>query len=328
MRAMVLERQDLIERGPIMPRDLDRPEPRGRKVRVKVKTCGVCRTDLHIAEGEMGAGKLPLVMGHQVVGIVDAMGGSSRRFSPGQRVGAFWLAGSCNSCVFCESGRENLCEKAEFTGYDVDGGYEEYMIADEDFLVSIPDSFSDEHAAPLLCGGVIGYRALRLSGAEKRLGLFGFGSSAHIVLQLARSMGMEVFVFTRSEEHRKLAKRLGAAWVGGTGDDAGAKMDGAVIFSPAGDTVRDALRFMDRGATVAINAVRMSPLPSLDYDALYHERRIMSVANVTRRDATEFMKVAEGIETSVELFRMEELNRALKLLKDSRINGSAVVRID
>jgi propanol-preferring alcohol dehydrogenase len=328
MRAMVLERQDLIERGPIMPRDLDRPEPRGRKVRVKVKTCGVCRTDLHIAEGEMEAGKLPLVMGHQVVGIVDAMGGSSRRFSPGQRVGAFWLAGSCNSCVFCESGRENLCEKAEFTGYDVDGGYEEYMIADEDFLVSIPDSFSDEHAAPLLCGGVIGYRALRLSGAEKRLGLFGFGSSAHIVLQLARSMGMEVFVFTRSEEHRKLAKRLGAAWVGGTGDDAGAKMDGAVIFSPAGDTVRDALRFMDRGATVAINAVRMIPLPSLDYDALYHERRIMSVANVTRRDATEFMKVAEGIETSVELFRIEELNRALKLLKDSRINGSAVVRID
>jgi propanol-preferring alcohol dehydrogenase len=328
MRAMVLERQDLIERGPIMPRDLDRPEPRGRKVRVKVKTCGVCRTDLHIAEGEMEAGKLPLVMGHQVVGIVDAMGGSSRRFSPGQRVGAFWLAGSCNSCVFCESGRENLCEKAEFTGYDVDGGYEEYMIADEDFLVSIPDSFSDEHAAPLLCGGVIGYRALRLSGAEKRLGLFGFGSSAHIVLQLARSMGMEVCVFTRSEEHRKLAKRLGAAWVGGTGDDAGAKMDGAVIFSPAGDTVRDALRFMDRGATVAINAVRMIPLPSLDYDALYHERRIMSVANVTRRDATEFMKVAEGIETSVELFRMEELNRALKLLKDSRINGSAVVRID
>jgi len=327
MRAIVLEEQKSIELEPLRAMDIEKPEPGGREVRVKVKTCGVCRTDLHIAEGEMEARKMPLVMGHQVVGIVDARGEGSRRFSPGQRVGAFWLAGSCNSCVFCESGRENLCEKAEFTGYDVDGGYAEYMIADEDYLVSIPDSFSDEHAAPLLCGGVIGYRALRLSGAEKRLGLFGFGSSAHIVLQLARSMGMEVFVFTRSEEHRRLAKRLGAIWAGGTEDDAGAKMDGAVIFSPAGDTVREALRFIDRGATVAINAVHMSPLPSLDYDALYHERRIMSVANVTRRDAIEFLKVAEGIETSVELFRMEELNRALKRLKESRINGSAVVRI-
>jgi propanol-preferring alcohol dehydrogenase len=259
------------------------------------------------------------------VGYIDALGERAERFSCGDRVGAFWLANTCGECRFCKSGLENLCDRAEFTGYTVDGGYEEYMLADEDFLVPIPDSLSDEHAAPLLCAGIIGYRSLKLSGAKKRLGIFGFGSSAHIVIQLARDM--DVFVFTRSEEHRKLAKKLGATWVGGTDEDIKERMDGAIVFAPSGAVVNDALRFLDKGATLAINAVHMSPIPPIGYDLIYGERKITSVANVTREDAKEFFSLAEGIRTEVELFSLEGLNRALKLLKDSRINGSAVVRV-
>jgi len=325
MRAMVLEEQKSIEEEPLNIRDIERPEPHGKQVRIRVSSCGVCRTDLHIAEGDMPAKKLPLVPGHQPVGYIDALGERAERFSLGDRVGAFWLAGACGECRFCSAGLENLCDRAEFTGYTVDGGYEEFMIADEDFLVPIPESFSDEHAAPLLCAGIIGYRSLKLSGAKRRLGIFGFGSSAHIVMQLAKDM--EVFVFTRSEEHRKLAKRLGATWVGGTDEDIEEKMDGAIVFAPSGAVVKDALRFLDKGATVAINAVHMSPIPPMEYGLIYDERKMTSVANVTREDAEEFFSLAEGIMTEVELFSLEDLNRALKLLKDSRINGSAVVRV-
>jgi len=326
MKAMVLEEQKRIEEEPLMLEDLEKPEPQGKKVRIRVKTCGVCRTDLHIAEGDMPAKKLPLVLGHQVVGYVDALGDKAKRFSCGERVGAFWLAKSCGQCRFCKIGLENLCDRAEFTGYTVDGGYEEYMLADEDFLVPIPESFSDEHAAPLLCAGIIGYRSLKLSGAKKRLGIFGFGSSAHIVIQLAKDM--ETYVFTRSEEHRALAKRLGATWAGGTEDDIKERMDGAIVFAPSGKVVKDALRFLDKGATLAINAVHMSPIPPIDYDLIYDERKITSVANVTRKDAEEFFELAEGIKTEIELFSLEELNRALQRLKESRINGSAVVKIE
>jgi propanol-preferring alcohol dehydrogenase len=325
MRAMVLEEQGSIEEEPLKLRDIERPEPHGKQVRLLVSSCGVCRTDLHIAEGDMHARKMPVVLGHQPVGYIDAVGDRAERFSLGDRVGAFWLASACGECRFCSAGLENLCDKAEFTGYTVDGGYEEYMLADEDFLLPIPQSFSDEHAAPLLCAGIIGYRSLKLSGAKRRLGIFGFGSSAHIVMQLARDM--EVFVFTRNEEHRKLAKKLGATWVGGTDEDVKERMDGAIVFAPSGAVVKDALRFLDKGATLAINAVHMSPIPSMEYDLLYDERKMTSVANVTREDAKEFFSLAEGIRTEVELFSLEDLNRALKLLKDSRMNGSAVVRV-
>ncbi|MDY6985949.1 MAG: zinc-dependent alcohol dehydrogenase family protein [Candidatus Thermoplasmatota archaeon] len=315
-----------MEEEPLMLEDLEKPEPHGKKVRIRVKTCGVCRTDLHIAEGDLPAKKMPLVLGHQVVGHIDALGERAKRFSCGERVGGFWLAGACKACTFCRSGLENLCDSAEFTGYTVDGGYEEYMLADEDFLVPIPESFSDEHAAPLLCAGIIGYRSLKLSGAKKRLGIFGFGSSAHIVIQLAKDM--ETYVFTRSEEHRELARKLGATWVGGTEDNIKEKLDGAIVFAPSGKVVKDALRFLEKGATVAINAVHLSPIPPIEYDLIYGERKITSVANVTRKDAEEFFELAEGIKTEIELFSLDELNSALRLLKGSRINGSAVVKID
>lgn len=325
----MLRRPGAIDTEPLSLEDLPKPEPGRGEIRIEVSACGVCHTDLHTVEGELPLPKLPLVPGHEVVGYVDSHG--ARKFKRGDRVGAFWLHSSCGRCKFCERGQENLCDSARFTGLHEDGGYGEYMVAREDFLCPIPDAFNDLNAAPLLCAGIIGYRSLVLSGIKpgERLGLFGFGASAHIVIQLAAHMGCEVYVFSRSDEHRRLAEDLGAKWSGSATDEPPERIDAGITFAPAGWIVKEALRVMDKGATLAINAIHLSPIPELDYGLIYHEKVVRSVANETRRDAQEFLKLAGEIpiKTQVETFRLEEADEALKRLKEGKVNGAAVLRV-
>jgi propanol-preferring alcohol dehydrogenase len=332
MRAMVLESPRAAEQNPLALRDLPLPEPGPCQVRVRVAACGVCHTDLHVVEGELQLPKLPLVPGHQIVGVVDALGAGARAFREGDRVGIPWLNWTCGECRFCRKGLENLCERARFTGFHTDGGYAEATVIDESFAYALPKSFPDLQAAPLLCAGIIGYRSLRLSGVKRgdRLGLYGFGASAHIVVQLARHLGCEVYVFTRSEEHRQLAREFGAAWAGSAEDEAPEKVDGAIIFAPAGRLVPMALRATRKGGTVAMAGITMSPIPEMDYDSLlYHERVLRSVANSTREDARELLRLAAEIpvRTEVQSFKLEEANLALQSMKHSRIRGAAVLEI-
>ncbi len=332
MRAMVLEKPKSADENPLALREWPLPSPGEGELRVRVKTCGVCHTDLHTVEGELALPKLPVIPGHQIVGIVEALGAGARRFREGDRVGIPWLHSTCGECRFCRRGLENLCESARFTGYHTDGGYAEATVAHESFAYPLPPEFSDLQAAPLLCAGIIGYRSLRLSGVEPggTLGLYGFGASAHIVIQIARHQGCEVFVFTRSEEHRKLARRLGAAWVGGAEDTPPEKLDGAILFAPAGRLVLDALRATRKGGTVALAGITMTRIPEIDYDSLlYHERVLRSVSNSTREDARELLRVAAEIpvRTEVEAFKLENANLALQSLKASRIQGAGVLTI-
>jgi propanol-preferring alcohol dehydrogenase len=332
MRAMVLESPRAAEQNPLALRDLPLPEPGPCQVRVRVAACGVCHTDLHVVEGELQLPKLPLVPGHQIAGVVDVLGAGARAFREGDRVGIPWLNWTCGECRFCRKGLENLCERARFTGFHTDGGYAEATVIDESFAYALPKSFPDLQAAPLLCAGIIGYRSLRLSGVKRgdRLGLYGFGASAHIVVQLARHLGCEVYVFTRSEEHRQLARELGAAWAGSAEDEAPEKVDGAIIFAPAGRLVPMALRATRKGGTVAMAGITMSPIPEMDYDSLlYHERVLRSVANSTREDARELLRLAAEIpvRTEVQSFKLEEANLALQSMKHSRIRGAAVLEI-
>jgi len=311
-------------------RDLPLPEPGAEEIRLRVRACGVCHTDLHTVEGDLPLPKLPLVPGHQVVGIVDAVGEGVRRFTIGQRVGVPWLYRTCGTCEFCQRGMENLCRQARFTGLHADGGYAEAMVVHQDFAYPIPEIFSDESAAPLLCAGIIGYRALRLSGVRpgERLGMWGFGASAHITLQIARHWGCEVYVFTRGETHRQLAKELGAAWAGSAKDEPPAPVHGGIIFAPAGELVPEALRVLERGGTLALAGVTMTPIPELDYDRLlYWERVVRSVANFTRQDAAEFLQLAAEVpvRTTVQTFPLEVANEALLALKEGRINGAGVL---
>jgi len=311
-------------------RDLPLPEPGAEEIRLRVRACGVCHTDLHTVEGDLLLPKLPVVPGHQVVGIVDAVGEGVRRFTIGQRVGVPWLYRTCGTCEFCQRGMENLCRQARFTGLHADGGYAEAMVVHQDFAYPIPEIFSDERAAPLLCAGIIGYRALRLSGVRpgERLGMWGFGASAHITLQIARHWGCEVYVFTRGERHRQLAKELGAAWVGSAKDNPPAPVHGGIIFAPAGELVPEALRVLERGGTLALAGVTMTPIPELDYDRLlYWERAVRSVANFTRQDAAEFLQLAAEVpvRTTVQTFPLEAANEALLALKEGRINGAGVL---
>jgi propanol-preferring alcohol dehydrogenase len=311
-------------------RDLPLPEPGAEEIRLRVRACGVCHTDLHTVEGDLPLPKLPLVPGHQVVGIVDAVGEGVRRFTIGQRVGVPWLYRTCGTCEFCQRGMENLCRQARFTGLHADGGYAEAMVVHQDFAYPIPEIFSDESAAPLLCAGIIGYRALRLSGVRpgERLGMWGFGASAHITLQIARHWGCEVYVFTRGEKHRQLAKELGAAWAGSAKDEPPAPVHGGIIFAPAGELVPEALRVLERGGTLALAGVTMTPIPELDYDRLlYWERVVRSVANFTRQDAAEFLQLAAEVpvRTTVQTFPLEAANEALLALKEGRINGAGVL---
>ncbi|MGH2569583.1 MAG: zinc-dependent alcohol dehydrogenase family protein [bacterium] len=329
MGAMILEHPRASAERPLTPRDLPEPVPGPGEIVVAVAACAVCRTDLQLCEGDLAAHKLPVVPGHQIVGRVAALGAGVRDRKIGQRVGIAWVAGTCGTCRFCTSERENLCETATFTGWDRDGGFATRIVARADFTFPLPDGFDHLAAAPLLCGGVIGWRALRICGIEPggRLGLYGFGASATCVIQVARHWSCEVFVATRSSKERVRARKLGAAWTGSYGDAPPVPLDAAITFAPAGSVVVDALRAVDRGGTVAINAIHLDRVPEFPYELLWRERSLRSVANVTRRDVTEFLDLAAKIpiRTEYELFPLERANEALRRLSDGEISGAAVL---
>jgi propanol-preferring alcohol dehydrogenase len=331
MRAMVLEKPAPAEQSPLSAKEITLPLPHSGQVRVQIRCCGLCHTDLHTVEGDLPLPRLPLIPGHQIVGIVDAVGDGVHFLHEGNRVGIPWLYSTDGTCDYCRRGGENLCDQARFTGYHVDGGYAEYTVVHEDFAYPLPPKFSDENAAPLLCAGIIGYRSYRLSGIRtgKRLGLYGFGASAHLVLQLARHQGHEVYVFTRTPVHRELAKSLGAAWVGAAEDSSPQQLDAAIIFAPAGSLVPHALRVLRKAGTLVLAGITMSPIPQLDYSSIYHERIIRTVANSTRQDAREFLELAAAVplQTEIQIFDLEDANRALLSLKRSEIKGAGVLRI-
>ena len=331
MKAMILREPKSVKENPLAWADLPRPEPAAGQVRLRVRACGVCHTDLHLVEGEIPLPRLPVVPGHQIIGEVDALGEGASRYSLGDRVGVPWLYSTCGACDYCQRGLENLCDNARFTGQHADGGFAEYMVVPEGFAYAIPDGFPDAQAAPLLCAGVIGYRSLRLCEIQPggRLGLYGFGASAHVTIQVARHWGCEVYVFTRSEEHQRHALDLGAVWVGQAQDTPSEELDSAITFAPAGWLVPEALRVLRKGGTLAINAIYMSPIPEIPYATLYGERTVRSVANATRCDARELLDLAAEIPiyTDVELFGLDEANEVLQRLKRSEIQGAAVLQL-
>ncbi len=330
MRAMLLETDGAITSNPLKMRDLPVPQPGPGQVRVKVHVCGVCRTDLHVVEGELPPVTRPIVPGHETVGIVDQLGSGVTQLREGDRVGIAWLQSTCQTCRFCQSGQENLCEDAMFTGYHVNGGYAEYALVSERFAYPIPDLFSDQEAAPLLCAGIIGYRALRRSQVRpgQRLGLYGFGASAHITIQIALHWGCEVYVCSLREEHRHLARELGAAWVGEASDMPPETLHSAIMFAPAGELVPPALRALEKGGTLALAGIYMTPIPSLDYTLdLFHERTLQSVTANTRQDGLDLLKEAAAIpiRTHTTVFPLEQANTTLQELKAGRIQGAAVL---
>jgi alcohol dehydrogenase, propanol-preferring len=331
MRAWQLAQPQPVDTSPLVSVEREPPALGPREILIQVQVCGVCHTDLHIVEGEIPLPKLPIVPGHQIVGTVQQAGPDARRFAIGARVGVPWLGWACGECDFCRAGLENLCDRARFTGYHLDGGYAEYQVSDERFACPIPDGFADDAAAPLLCGGIVGYRALRLAGAQqaRRLGLYGFGSSAHIALQIARHWGAEVYVFTRSPKHRQLAEDLGARWTGAAGDDPGMLLDAAIIFAPAGGLVPPALGALRKGGTLALAGIHMSALPQMDYDLIWGERVLRSVANATRADAEALLTLAAAlpIKTEIERYPLDDANMVLQRLKRSEIRAAAVLDV-
>jgi len=332
MKAMILNRTAAVESNPLVCADIPLPALGAQDVLVRIRCCGICRTDLHVIEGELPSPALPLVPGHQAVGVIEQTGSAVDRRRVGERVGIAWLQGTCESCEFCRSGRENLCLAARFTGYQVPGGYAEYAAVPASFAYPIPDPFSDAEAAPLLCAGIIGYRALRLSGIRpgQRLGLYGFGASAHITIQIARHWGCEVYVCSLKPAHRRLARELGARWVGGTAEPPPVSLHGAIIFAPAGELVPPALRALERGGTLALAGIHMSPVPPLDYDRdLFGERVIRSVTANTRQDAADLLQEAAAIpiRPRSRQFPLEEANQALQALKAGTIAGAGVLTV-
>lgn len=331
MRAQQLCSARPIDANPLELKEVATPRVRAHEVLLKVNTCGICHTDLHIVEGDLSLPKIPLTPGHQVIGEIEGIGLDCTRWKRGDRVGVPWLYSTCGRCEYCLSGRENLCENAGFTGLHVDGGFAEYMVVHEDYAYQIPDTFTNDHAAPLMCAGVIGYRSLRLSTIQRgqRIGLYGFGASAHIAIQIVRHWGCEVYVFTRGKHHRKLAEELGAAWTGLAEETPPHLIDCAVIFAPAGQLVPAALKVLKKGGTVALAGIHMSPIPEMEYRLLYDERTVRSVANSTRNDVVELLEIAADIpiRTEVEVFPLADANMALQKLKRSEIGGSGVLRI-
>jgi propanol-preferring alcohol dehydrogenase len=329
MRALVLEQPGPAASAPLELRELPRPVPGPGDLLLRVSACGVCRTDLQIAEGDLAPRRLPIIQGHQIVGHVEELGSDVTGWSVGDRAGVTWLAGACGHCVRCREGRENLCAFATFTGWDRDGGFAELASARADVAVRLPEAIDDLAAAPLLCGGVIGYRSLRVCGIEPggRLGLFGFGASARLAIQVAVHWGCKVFVCTRSEAERRRALELGAAWSGGYDQSPPEPLDAAITFAPAGDVVIAALRALDRGGTVAINAIHLDRVPEFPYDLLWWERCIRSVANVTRQDAREFMQLAAEIpvRADIEVHPLAEANLALQRIASGAVRGAAVL---
>jgi len=335
MRAVVLTRHCPIEENPLEITDLPQPKPDDNQILVEVSLCGACHTDLDEAEGRLKPPQLPVVPGHQVVGTVAEKGKAVTRFNTGDRVGITWLYRACGQCRFCKTGQENLCENAKWTGLDANGGYAEFIVIDEDFAYPLPEQFSNSQAAPLLCAGVIGYRTFRLADIREgeKIGLFGFGASAHIVIQVIKHKfpGNPVYVFTKTERHAELAKKLGAAWTGRSGDKPPEKLNKIMDFTPVGECVRDALAVLERGGRLVINAIRKeTPVPPLDYaELLWLEREIKSVANVTKADAEEFLPLAAEIpiEPTIEQFDLEQANEVLYKIKHSQLRAAAVLRI-
>lgn len=319
----------------LQPMEVPEPEPSGKQVVVRISTCGICHTELDEIEGRLTPPRFPIILGHEIVGRIETMGPEAQKYRKGDRVGIAWIHASCGKCRFCLTGKENLCDRFEATGLHAHGGYAQYTKVSEDFAYPIPESFSDSEAAPLLCAGVIGYRALRLSqiAPDGVLGLFGFGASAHIAIQIAKHQGCRVFVFTREGQnaHQALALRLGADWAGVTGQTPPEKLDCAIDFTPVGEPVKEALRIVKKGGRVVVNAIRkIEPIPAMEYsEYLWHEKELKSVANVTRQDAREFLPLAAkiGIRPEVTEFDLTEANRALNLLKQGKIHGAGVLRI-
>jgi alcohol dehydrogenase, propanol-preferring len=330
MRTWVVEHPAPVDEQPLRRIERDEPGPGPGQVRVRVTCCGVCRTDLHLAEGDLPPRRPRVAPGHEVVGLVEAAGEGARRFSPGDRVGVPWLGGTDQTCRFCRRGAENLCVSPRFTGWDVDGGYADFVVADEAYVYRLPEGLDDEHAAPLLCAGIIGYRALRCAEVPQggRLGIYGFGGSAHIIAQVALAQGLRVHVLTRGEGNQELARRLGADSVAGAADSPPEPLDGAILFAPAGELVPVALRALDRGGTLAVAGIWLSDIPSLNYEAeLFQERRLRSVTANTRSDGEEFLRLAERLHvhpTTVP-YPMADAPRALADLAHGRFSGAAVL---
>jgi len=325
MRAMVLHRPGRaleLENIPV-------PRPSAGELLLKITACGICRTDLHVVDGELTEAKLPLVPGHQIVGIVQESAPGVEGFTPGDRVGVPWFGGACGECDYCLSGRENLCDQAIFTGYQTNGGFAEYCTANSRFCFPLPDGYPDTQAAPLLCAGLIGFRSLRMAGSGKRVGIYGFGAAAHIVTQVATWQGREVYAFTRPEDTagQSFAREMGACWAGGSFDSPPQPLDSAIIFAPAGELVPLALRAVAKGGIVVCGGIHMSDIPSIPYDILWGERSIISVANLTRQDGLEFLRLAPQarVRTEVEIFPLEQANEALAALREGRIRGAAVL---
>ncbi len=331
MKACVLRAPAAVETRPLQYTEVPVPQPRAGQVLVRVRACGICRTDLHVIEGELPPRKSPVIPGHQVVGVVEAAGEGATRFQPGARVGIPWLHRTCGDCEFCRAGKENLCDAPEFTGWTVDGGFADFTVAPEQFVYPIPESFADQQAAPLLCAGIIGFRALRLAEVREqagaRLAFYGFGAAAHVAIQVARHWGISVYACTRDARHQQLALELGATWAGGASAEPPAGLDAAIIFAPAGELVPPALRALKKGGRLVLGGIHMSTIPALDYHLLYQERVIRSVANNTRDDGEQFLRVAAEIpiQTQVQLFTMSDANGALDALKNDAIRGAAVL---
>jgi alcohol dehydrogenase, propanol-preferring len=327
MHAMVLN----AARTPLEAVDLPLPRPAADQVLIRVHACGVCRTDLHVVDGELAEPKLPLVPGHEIVGIVTEVGTNVDRFRAGDRVGVPWLGFTCGVCAYCRSGRENLCDRARFTGYQIDGGYAEYTLADQRFCFSVPADYSDVKAAPLLCAGLIGYRSLVMAGDARRLGLYGFGAAAHIIAQVARHQGREVYAFTRpgDRDGQQFARDLGAVWAGGSDQAPPEELDAAILFAPAGQLVPAALRVLAKGGIVVCAGIHMSDIPSFPYRLLWGERVVRSVANLTRRDGEEFLALAPRVpvRTEVQTFPLGAANEALAKLRSGQIRGAAVLEV-
>ncbi|QDV19278.1 Alcohol dehydrogenase [Gimesia panareensis] len=333
MKAMVLNQRATISSAPLVCQEVTDPEPGPHEVLIKVHCCAICRTDLHVIEGDLPETKSLVIPGHQVVGSVIKTGADCRRFQIGDRVGIAWLRKTCGECEFCQSGRENLCEKSLFTGYHADGGYAELAVVHEDYAYPIPAVFSDTEATPLLCAGIIGYRALTRSDLQpgQRLGIYGFGSSAHVVIQIAQHRGCEVFVVTRGEKHRQLARSMGATWVGEHADQMPKKVHSAIIFAPAGELVPAALKYLEKGGTLALAGIYMTDIPQLNYEeTLFYERNLRSVTANTRQDGQHLLQEASQIpiHPHITTFSMEEANQALNLLKNDEINGTGVLVMD
>jgi len=329
MKACVLRSPARIETNPLEFADVATPRPAPGELLIRVNACGVCRTDLHVIEGELPPRKSPVIPGHQVAGVVESCGENARRFAPGARAGVAWLHRTDGVCTYCRAGAENLCDHPAFTGYTVDGGYAQYIVAPEEFVYALPEGFPNEQAAPLLCAGIIGFRCLRLSGIQPggRLGFYGFGAAAHVAIQVARHWKAEVYAATRDARHQRLALELGAVWTGGTLDAPPALLDAAIVFAPAGEIVPAALKALRKGGTLVLGGIHMSTIPPLDYDLLYQERIVRSVANNTREDGRDFLRVAAAIpiRTHIQIFPLREANRALNALKNDAISGAAVL---